>query len=46
MMHCEFKMFTENTKNAKKREAQFVVSITYKMFPEIIYDFNARDYKN
>lgn len=45
-MHCEFKMFSENSKVAKRKDAQFVVSINYKMFPELAYEFNARDYKS
>ena len=39
-------MFTENTKGQKRKDVQFVVSLTYKMFTEISYEFNARDYKS
>ena len=45
-MHCDFKMFVDSAKMAKRKEAQYVVNINYKMYPEISYEFNARDYKS
>lgn len=45
-MHCELRMNqSDNTKLAKLKGGQFLAFFRYRMFPELSYEFNARDYK-